>query len=198
VLAAHRDHAAVRGIRQMLDRNPDSGASGQTRLMGDRAWRHGLGLLAPLGLSFDLQVLPSQLDEAARLAADFEETVFILNHGGYHVPASQEQRQLWRTGIGLLARQPNVVVKASGYDAVDPTWAMSGYTEFVTTLLETFGIDRVLFGSNFPVDRRTITYRALVDATLTVTQQLTADERDRLFCRNTVNIYRIDIPPRFS
>jgi hypothetical protein len=41
-------------------------------------------------------------------------------------------------------------------------------------------------------------YRALVDATLTVTQQLTADERDRLFGRNTANIYRIDVPPRFS
>jgi predicted TIM-barrel fold metal-dependent hydrolase len=92
----------------------------------------------------------------------------------------------------MLARQPNVVVKASGYDVVDPSWARPGYTRYVTTLLETFGVDRVLFGSNFPVDRRTISYTALMDATLDATQQLTADERDRFFYRNTVRVYRID------
>ena len=194
VLAAHRQHAAVRGIRQMLDRNPVSGASEETALLEDSKWRHGFALLAPLGLSFDLQVLPSQLAAAARLAADFGETIFVLNHGGYHVHASPDQRELWRTGIALLARQPNVVVKLSGYDAVDPTWATGGYAEFVWKLLETFGVDRVLFGTNFPVDRRTITYAALVDATLALTQQLTADERDRLFYRNTVRTYRIDFP----
>lgn len=195
VLAAHGQYPAVRGIRQMLDRNPATGASEETHLMDDAAWRRGLGLLAPAGLSFDLQVLPSQLEVAARLAADFGATVFVLNHGGYHVPASPEQRELWRTGIARLARQPNVVVKASGYDAVDPSWAQPGYAEYVLTLLEAFGVDRVLFGSNFPVDRRTISYRALVDATLAVTQGLTADERDRLFCRNTARVYRIDLPP---
>ena len=37
------------------------------------------------------------------VAADFDETVFVLNHGGYHVAASPEQDRLWRRGIGLLA-----------------------------------------------------------------------------------------------
>jgi len=194
VLAAHCEHAAVRGIRQMLDRNPVSGASEETALLEDSKWRRGFALLAPLGLSFDLQVLPSQLGAAARLAADFHETIFVLNHGGYHVRASPEQRELWRAGLALLARQPNVVVKLSGYDVVDPTWAMDAYTDFVWTLLETFGVDRVLFGSNFPVDRRTITYAALIHATVALTKKLTADERDRLFYRNTVRTYRIDFP----
>jgi predicted TIM-barrel fold metal-dependent hydrolase len=192
VLAAHREHAAVRGIRQMLDRNPVSGVSQETALMDDPKWRRGFARLAPLGLSFDLQVLPSQLDVAARLAADFADTVFVLNHGGYHVPASAQQRDLWRRGVGLLARQPNVVVKLSGYDAVDPDWSGDGYADYARTLLDAFGVDRVLFGSNFPVDRRTISYPALVAATVAVTSELTADERDRLFYRNTVRTYRID------
>lgn len=194
VLAAHREYPAVRGIRQMLDRNPGTGAPEETPLMDDAAWLRGFGLLAPAGLSFDLQVLPSQLGVAARLATDFGETVFVLNHGGYHVPASPEQHELWRAGIAQLARQPNVVVKASGYDVVDPTWGRPGYADYVLTLLDAFGVDRVLFGSNFPVDRRTISYRDLVDATLAVTAQLTADERDRLFCRNTARVYRLDLP----
>ena len=192
VLAAHAEHAAVRGIRQMLDRDLVSGKSGETALMDDPAWRRGFARLAPLGLSFDLQVLPAQLDVASRLAADFAGTTFVLNHGGYHVPASAEQRDLWRRGVHLLARQPNVVVKLSGYDEVDPGWSMQGYADYAHTLLDAFGADRVLFGSNFPVDRRTISYRALVAATVAATAGLSADERDRLFYRNTVRIYRID------
>jgi predicted TIM-barrel fold metal-dependent hydrolase len=191
VLAAHREHAAVRGIRQMLDRNPVSGASEETALMDDPTWRRGFARLAPLGLSFDLQVLPTQLDVAARLAADFAGTVFVLNHGGYHVPASAGQREVWRRGVRLLARQPNVVVKLSGYDEVDPGWSVDGYADYARTLLDAFGVDRVLFGSNFPVDRRTISYPALVATTVAVTAGLTPDERDRLFYRNTVRTYRI-------
>ena len=90
-------------------------------------------------------------------------------------------RVRWRTGIW-----PNSIAP--------PTWATGGYAEFVWKLLETFGVDRVLFGSNFPVDRRTITYAVLVAATLALTWQLTADERDRLFYRNTVRTYRINGP----
>jgi predicted TIM-barrel fold metal-dependent hydrolase len=93
--------------------------------------------------------------------------------------------------VRLLARQPNVVVKLSGYDEVDPGWSVDGYADYARTLLDAFGVDRVLFGSNFPVDRRTITYPALVATTAAVTAGLTADERDRLFYRNTVRTYRI-------
>jgi predicted TIM-barrel fold metal-dependent hydrolase len=193
-LDRHLEHDAVRGIRQMLDRNPETGASEETTLMTDDRWRSGLTRLAPLGLSFDLQVLPSQLPEAARLAADFDETVFVLNHGGYHVAASPEQDRLWRRGIGLLAEQPNVVVKASGYDAVDPTWSVPGYADYVNTLFDAFGVDRVLFGSNFPVDGLTTTYRVLVSATLDATSELTADEQDRFFFRNAMRIYRLQLP----
>ena len=195
-LDRHLESDAVRGVRQMLDRDPVTGASEETTLINDGRWRRGLRRLAPLGLSFDLQVLPSQLPEAAHLASDFDETVFILNHGGYHVAMSLEQDRMWRRGIGLLARQPNVVVKASAYSRVDPTWGAPGYVDYVNTLLEAYGVDRVLFGSNFPIDGLSTSYRALVSATLNATRQLTADERDRFFFRNAVRIYRLALPDR--
>lgn len=194
ILDRHLEHDAVRGIRQMLDRNPATAASEETLLIADPRWRRGLRRLAPLGLSFDLQVLPSQLADAAELAADFDETSFILNHGGYHVPASPAQDSLWRRGLELLARQPNVTVKASGYDTVDPSWTAPGYRDYVNTLIEAFGTDRVLFGSNFPIDGLTTTYAALVAATLEATSQLTADELDLFFYRNTMRVYRLDRP----
>jgi predicted TIM-barrel fold metal-dependent hydrolase len=192
VLAAHAEYPAVRGIRQMLDLYPGANDPAVPGLLSDRSWRRGLGLLAPLNLVFDLQVLPVQLPAAAEVVGAFDETVFILNHGGYHVPRSAGQEEAWRHGIRLLARHPNVAVKVSGYDVVDPTWEPGGYATYVTTLLDTFGVERVLFGSNFPVDRRTISYAGLVTATAAALQGLGEGERDSVFFRNATRYYRIE------
>lgn len=192
LLESHLASTAVRGIRQMLDRDLDTGATGETQLMGDLSWRKGFALLSKFDLSFDLQVLPSQLRTAAQLARTFEDTVVVLNHGGYHVPRSLEQDQVWHAGLSDLSNCQNVVVKVSGYDVVDPTWETKGYTSYVHRLIEAFGVERVLFGSNFPVDRRTTTYGSLVDATSEACKELSENERDLLFYGNTMRVYRIN------
>jgi predicted TIM-barrel fold metal-dependent hydrolase len=191
VLAGHLQQPNVRGVRQMLDRDPATGAPAETTLMQNPAWLRGLARLAPLQLSFDLQVLPSQLPVAARVAADHGELTFVLNHGGYHVPASPEARAHWRAGVRLLGELPNVVVKASGYDTVDPNWPQDGVDDFLAVLLDAFGVDRVLFGSNFPVDGRTIAYPRLVETTARALHALDDDERDRVFCSNAIRTYRL-------
>jgi len=195
-LTAHSAASNLRGVRQMLDRDPYSGASGETQLLGDPAWRRGLALVAERNLVFDLQVLPSQLHLAARVAEEEPDLVFSLNHGGYHVPYSAEAERLWLGGIKAIAKCSNVVVKASGYETVDPTWSETGLDRYIETLLETFGPDRVLFGSNFPVDRRTISYWRLVVMTRSATRHLSADERDRFFYRNALRVYQPSGPSR--
>jgi len=194
ILAAHLESPNMRGVRQLLDRSSTkTWLLEETALMEDAIWREGLRLLARLGLTFDLQVLPSQLGLLARLASDFEETVFVLDHGGYHVPGSPEVLRLWKQGIASLGKCPNVVVKVSGFDAVDPSWGESAYEDYVLTLLENFGVDRSLFASNFPVEARTTSYPALVARTERALHRLTEDERDRVFYRNAVRVYRLEL-----
>lgn len=188
-LDAQAQSANLRGIRQMLDRDPHTHASQETHLMTDPAWRRGLRQLAERGLVFDMQVLPSQLDVAAELADDFGDVTFALNHGGYHVAGSPELEALWRKGIERIGRCPNVVVKASGYDTVDPTWPQSGVDSYVTTLLDHFGPDRVLFASNFPIDGLTISFPDLVRADLHAIGSLDAAERDAFFFGNAARVY---------
>jgi predicted TIM-barrel fold metal-dependent hydrolase len=189
VLDAHQEHRGVRGIRHMLDRDA-RGEQAPTTLLDDPAWRRGYRLLADRGLVFDLQVLPSQLARAAAVVAA-EDVVVVLNHGGYHVPADPDAERHWRAGLRELARCPNAYVKVSGYDTVDPTW--SGFRAYLLTLLETFGPDRTMFASNFPVDGRTTTYRALVAACTEVAAELTDAQRDAFFAGTALRAYGIDI-----
>jgi predicted TIM-barrel fold metal-dependent hydrolase len=188
-LHAQSQSANLRGVRHMLDRDLRTGRSQETQLMTDPAWRRGLARLAVHDLVFDLQVLPSQLDVAAQLADDFGDITFALNHGGYHVRGSSAMDALWRKGIQRIGRCSNVVVKASGYDTVDPTWPQQGVDDYVGTLLRHFGPDRVLFASNFPIDGLTISWPDLVRADLHAIRGLDAAERDAFFFGNAARVY---------
>lgn len=194
VLDAHLEIAPIRGVRQMLDWDPRPGATVQPpTLLTDPAWRRGLGLLAGRGLSFELQVLPEQLEQATEIVAAHPQTLFVLNHGGLHVPRSTAAEAAWRHGIAHLARYPNVVVKSSGYDAVDPTWEPEGFRDYLRTLVEVFGIERVLFASNFPFDRRTTSYEDLVRLSVWALADFTDAQRDGYFAANAIRVYQLDL-----
>lgn len=157
----------VRGVRQVLNvslspvRGP-SYAAARPDLMDDAAWRRGLARVQDAGLTFDLQVEPHQLIQASRLAADFGALTFVLDHGGYMTRRTAAADDAWRAGIRALARQPNVMVKASDYSTVDPGFSPAGFAGFVRELVDVFGPGRTMFASNFPGAGLAVSYRRLV------------------------------------
>jgi predicted TIM-barrel fold metal-dependent hydrolase len=190
-LSAHMESPAVRGVRQMLNWAPEQQVAERPDLMADPTWRRGLACLAEFGLSFDLQVFPHQLEEAAGIVAEYPETTFILNHGGYLLPDEPDLRTVWRRGLALLATHDNVVVKVSSYASVDPAMSVEGLRAFVDDIFSAFGPGRAMFASNFPVDGRYISYPDLIAAYAQVTQDLWEAERDAFFYTNAVRYYRL-------
>jgi predicted TIM-barrel fold metal-dependent hydrolase len=185
VLEAHLAYANTRGIRQMLDRSEG------LLLLGRQDWERGLAKLAGYGLSFDLQVNPGQLEAAAGLAHRHPELVFVLNHCGMPRERTPSALELWRRGLRRLALQPNVTAKVSGLGMFDHTWTVASFRPYVEEVLGVFGVERCMFGSNFPVDRLYGTYDALVEAMEELTLGLSRDERRAFFHDNAVRVYRI-------
>ena len=71
-LAEHAALRSVRGVRDILNWHPDPVLTHRDRsdLLTDPTWRSGFAALREFGLSFDLQVFPCHLRQAAALAAD--------------------------------------------------------------------------------------------------------------------------------
>lgn len=196
ILAAHQEHSLVRGIRQMLNWTPTEPVAERDGLLEDRAWLRGLSVLGRLGLSFDLQVFPHQLDLATKVIAGQPETSFVLDHGGFGQMGTPARLALWKRGISRLAKLPNVTVKASSYVSIDPTFSLTGLTDYLLTLINAFGADRVMFASNFPVDGRYLTYEQLLDQYDKALAALSDSERDAIFYRTAAIVYRIPDQPR--
>jgi predicted TIM-barrel fold metal-dependent hydrolase len=195
VLARHCAHANMRGIRDMLNFEPDTPRfcfAARGDLMQDAGWRAGYGRLRAHGLSFDLQLWWQQMADATRLAADFGDIQMILNHTGMPRLFDPDYLAGWRKGMRELASAPNVAVKISGLCMFDRGWSTDSIRPFVEQTIECFGVDRCMFASNFPVESLMSTYAALWDAFSEITGDYSETERAKLFHDNAVRIYRLD------
>jgi predicted TIM-barrel fold metal-dependent hydrolase len=182
------DFSVFRGIRQIIN----GGAVGQSLgLEDDPAFLVGLRELGKRGLSFDLQLWPSQMEKAAQLAAAAPETMFIVNHAGLWTDPTRRGWQQWRAGLAALAAQDNVKIKISGLGRFDPEGSASGVAPVVIECLEAFGVHRAMFASNFPVDKLNARFTSLWRAFDTITADLSSNERDMLFRLNAVETYNI-------
>jgi predicted TIM-barrel fold metal-dependent hydrolase len=148
-------------------------------------------LLRRFGLSFDLQLYPAQMTDAAELAHANPDTLIILNHAGMPVDRDEAGIRRWRRGIQDLAAAPNVAVKISGLGTVDWHWTVERIRPFVLQTIEAFGVSRCMFASNFPVDKLFSDFDTLYGAFREITRSFSADESRMLFHDNAARFYRL-------
>lgn len=194
VLARHAAYPIMRGIRQMLnysEENPRLRFIDRGDLMQDKQWRGGYRLLAKYNMSFDLQIWPWQLRDAARLAQDIPEVTVILNHTGMPLRRDAKGLTEWRDGLRALAEVPHTAVKISALGMFDKKWTVDSIRPFVLDTIQIFGVDRCMFASNFPVDSLMSDYGKIWHAFDEITRDLSHHDREQLFSGNAEHWYRI-------
>jgi predicted TIM-barrel fold metal-dependent hydrolase len=178
-------HAKLKGIRRVLHTQPDGVGQGVTFLKNVAA-------LPDYGLSFDICVLARQLPIAIKLISSCPDVIFILDHCG--VPQVKERNlDPWRSQITEIAKFPNVSCKVSGLVAyADPqSWTAEDLRPFIDHAIGSFGWDRVMFGSDWPVCTLSASYRQWVEALQAITQGAGEVNQRKLFHDNAVRVYRL-------
>jgi L-fuconolactonase len=223
VLEAHL-HAGggrFRGVRGRSVWDADPSIKGSSRdfppeLLLDARFREGVSRLAKYGFSFDAWLFHPQIPELADLAAKFPDTIFILDHVGAplavgrHAGKRDDVFTLWRRNLGELAQRPNVFVKLGGLamhlfgfdldrdnrEAPAPSETLAEvWRPYMLTCIELFGADRCMFESNFPVDKRGVSYRVLWNAFKRIATGASASETAALFKDTACRAYRLTVQP---
>jgi predicted TIM-barrel fold metal-dependent hydrolase len=184
----------VRGVRHILNWHGDSRFSHTPRphIIAEVPWRRNFARLEGLGLSFDLQVFAHQLAEAAELAGEYPGTTIVLDHAGMPIRRDAEYLALWRRGMEAVARHPNVTVKISALGTTDHRWTRDSLARVIHPAIDVFGPDRVMFASNFPVDRMYSTMAALYDAFDDLTAGYRRVERLSMFGGTAARVYCLE------
>ena len=192
LLDAHAARPNVRGVRQIVCWHEDLLKTYTDRdLLRDPLWVEGFAKLARHGLSFDLQLYPSQMATAAIIAARHPDIPMIVNHAGLPTDRDDVGMERWRTGLRLLAAQRQVSIKISGLGITDRAWTPDSIRPVVLECIDIFGTERAMFASDFPVERVHGTFDAFYSAFDAITADFSTDERDRLFASNAETLYRI-------
>lgn len=183
----------VRGVRQILNVHADPLFDYVGRdYMAEPAWRANFAGLAALGLSFDLQLYPAQMGQAAKLAAAHPQIRIVLNHAGMYVDRhSVTGWRQWRDGLRALATQENVAIKLSGFGMLDHRWTPDSIRPLILEAIDAFGSDRCLFASNYPVDSLYARYTDIWAAYADVVADASTDEKQALFADNARHFYRL-------
>jgi predicted TIM-barrel fold metal-dependent hydrolase len=188
-----KKYPLLRGIRMQMHwhANEQYRFAARPDLCEDPKFRRNFSALADYDLSFDLQVFQSQMQIAVRLAAEFPDTTFILQHAGMPEDLSTAGIAAWRSGMRLLATQSNVVSKLSALGTFihgnDPAHIAFVIGETVAI----FGPDRCLFGSNFPIEKLWTDYASLVAAHRAAIEDYSPAEQRAILHDTAARVYRI-------
>ena len=193
VLDGHMRYANFRGIRQMLfwHRDPELRMVERADVMDDPAWRRGYALLGERGLTFDHGVNYLQLAQTAALIRDLPDTACVINHHGYPSDRDAAAIEVWRAGLRRVAACPGARMKMSGIFMTDHHWSVDSIRPFVLEAIATFGPERCMFGSNFPVDKLYGGYGEILGAYREVVADFSATEKSHLFHNTAASFYRV-------
>lgn len=139
-------HPKFVGVRHVAQDEPDD------RFLVSKDFVRGISKLAKFNLAYDILIFPKQLPAAIELVNRFPQQRFVLDH--IAKPLVRDRiMEPWRTQIRELAKAPNVLCKVSGLvtEAKWDAWREDDFLPYLETVAEAFGIERLMYGSDWPV-----------------------------------------------
>ncbi len=176
----------VRGVRRLIQNQPDP----EYVLRPD--FLEAIRLLPKRRLSVDVCVVPHQLPNTREMMRRCPEVSFVLDHiGKPGVKAGLIDP--WRRHIREMAALPNVVCKLSGVttEADHASWSREQLRPYIDHVIESFGVDRVMYGGDWPVSELAGRYPQWLETLDWATAQLTRAEKRKLFRDNAIKAYRL-------
>ncbi|MEJ6388586.1 amidohydrolase family protein [Gymnodinialimonas ulvae] len=208
--AESRDFCGVRQIVGRLKHRPELSFAPRDYLT-DPKWREGLKRLENKGLSFDLQMYPEQAEAALDALSATPALTVVIDHAlcPYHITYAPEDidaegeldvwsrddpaYKRWLKSVEMLAARPNTFIKLSGWGMYAPHWAAVQAQligPYMFDLLLNFGPQRIMWGSNFPVEKLATPYTTCLE---TVAAYLAERYREDVFINTASKAYGIKL-----
>lgn len=186
-LAHFAANPLFKGVRHILQSEADD----QFMLRDD--FKRGIAQLSNHGLTYDILIFPKHLGTALELVRQFPEQPFVIDH--LAKPLIKKQIfSPWEKDIRALAAMPNVYCKVSGLttEANWHGWSTDHIYPYLDIVFDAFGMDRLIYGSDWPVCTLAGGYRAAHELLLTYTSVLPVDFQNAVFGGNACKFYKLE------
>ena len=187
-----RVHSKFRGVRLAGQGEPDP-----DYLARDDVRRGVRAVAAGGGLSLDLLLKIEDLKDVPRLAEENPELPMVLNHLAKPQTAAPGYFMPWAEEIERLKRYPQIKFKISGMlTEAGPEPSADLLRPAVQFMIETFGYERLMWGSDWPVSLQAGSYRENFEMTMDAMGTMSDEQQQSFLSENALNYYRIDRPEK--
>jgi len=180
------EYPVVKGFRHIVQAESDG-------FLRKEAFVNGIRLLKNFDFTYDILIYPNQLREAIQFVNKFPNQKFILDHCAK--PCIRDQKiNEWKIEIKEIAKNENVYCKVSGLvtEAKWNEWKTEDLYPYLDVVFESFGTDRILFGSDWPVMLLSSTYNKWKNLLEKYMLQFSDEEKQKVFDTNAIKFYNLN------
>ncbi|MBD0289422.1 MAG: amidohydrolase family protein [Flavisolibacter sp.] len=176
----------MKGFRHVLQGEPERD------MMLQPAFMNGIKLLNRYGFTYDILIYQDQLQYIPSFVSSFSDQPFVIDH--IAKPNIKEgQLTNWKKDMAAVAQYENVYCKISGIvtEADWKNWEKAHFTPYLDAVVDAFGTDRLLFGSDWPVCLVAASYEEVVGIVEDYFSAFSKEEQEKLFALNATRFYNL-------
>ncbi len=180
------NESVVKGFRHVIEGEPKGD------YLMQNTFQRGLTKLSEKGYTYDLLIRPRHFQSTLDCVAKQSNLTFVLDHMA-KPNIAENQYDDWASFIKELAQFPNVYCKLSGIvtEAKWHNWQVEDLKPYVDFTLESFGAERVLYGSDWPVCTLSSSYEQWVNAVESLIGELSESEQKMIWGGNAIRVYNL-------
>ncbi|TXD46781.1 amidohydrolase family protein [Polaribacter sp. IC073] len=184
-LAYYSKYEKLKGLRHIVQAEPAG-------FMLRKDFQRGIKALEKYNLTYDILVHYNQLEEVVEFVREFPNQKFVLDHIG-KPSIKVGEIDTWKIQIEALATFPNVYCKASGLvtETSFNNWSYTDFVPYLEVVFNSFGVDRVLFGSDWPVCLLSGNYEKVLAIIERYILKFSVTEKELIMGKNAVAFYNL-------
>jgi len=186
-LQSYKRFPRLKGFRHVLQGEPDRA------LMLRPSFKRGIAALAKNNYTYDILIYPDQLGYTKDFVAAFPDQPFVLDHIAKPHIKDRYITDEWKDAIHAVAAFPNLYCKISGIvtEADWYNWKPEHFTVYLDAVVEAFGTDRILYGSDWPVCLVAASYEQVINIVKDYFAAFSKDEQAAFFGGNAIKFYKL-------
>ena len=187
-----KKYPLLRGVRMQLHwhETPAFRFAKSADQVIDATVRRNVARLKDYGLTFDLQLFPAQMKDGLQLVGENPEIDFILTHAGMLTAGDERTVEDWKEGMRTLAKAPNLYAKLSGLGTFEHRNDPALIALIYDAAIEILGSERLMFGSNFPIEKLWTSHADLIAAHRAAVARHSLQDQENIFWNTAERVYR--------
>lgn len=179
-------HKKLIGFRCIMQGQADE------KYLKNNIFIRNISAFVKLDFSYDVLIYHHQLSSVISFVEQLPDNRLILDHIGK--PAIKEKKyKEWKENIRVVAQHPGIYCKLSGMitEAVYTAWSYEEIVPYLDTVAEYFGVDRLCFGSDWPVCLVAGSYDRMIEVITRWSKQFNKADQEKIFGENTSRFYKL-------